>query len=128
MNSTKTSSTAAEARRNAKAELAYRSMRDLGSIDPRNTALEGFAVPSLSEPGVTRTVAHDMASDRFHCDCTHGQHGGRGECYHVLAARRRVDERRAQWQAAYERDQATGGYGYNDTLNLMFGTQATSEY
>ena len=33
-----------EGQRNARAEMAYQGIRDMGSIDPRNSALEGFSV------------------------------------------------------------------------------------
>ncbi len=116
-----------EQQRNAKAQAAYESIRDLGAVAGA-AHLEQFSVASQSQAETRYTVTHDLASDRFHCDCTHGQYGGRGECCHIQAARRFVDERRAREQAAWERDQRAGGYGYNDSYNLSYGTQATSDY
>ena len=113
--------------RDAKVARAYRTMTYLGSL-PRqpgwveDVTLEGWRVPSTSEPGVSYTVAHDLARDTYHCDCPYGQHGGSG-CVHELAARRAVWQRRVN----YERDQRET-HGYNDDYNLCDGTQATSEW
>lgn len=113
--------------RDAKVALAYRTMTYLGSL-PRepgwveDVTLEGWRVPSTSDPGVSYTVAHDLARDTYHCNCPYGQHGGSG-CVHELAARRAVWQRRVD----YERDQQET-HGYNDAYNLHTGAQATSEW
>ena len=117
--------------RDAKVARAYRTMTYLGSL-PRqpgwveDVTLEGWRVPSTSEPGVSYTVAHDLARDTYHCDCPYGQHGGSG-CVHELAARRAVWQRRVD----YARDAAEGTpgmAGYNDDYNLHDGSQASSEW
>lgn len=123
-------SKAAQARE-AKAALCYRTMTYLGSL-PRqpgwaeDVTLEGWRVPSASNPETMYTVAHDLARDTYHCDCAYGQHGGNG-CVHELAARRAVLQRRLDYERD-ERDEQEGTGGYNDRYNLLDGTQATSDW
>lgn len=109
-----------EGQRNARAELAYRSLRYLGG-KPGDATMEQWSVPSTSQVDVVYIVTHDLAHDRYHCDCLAGQH--ERECVHARAAMRAVNQRRIDW----ERDQRTST-GYNDTLNLHYGVQPTSEW
>jgi hypothetical protein len=86
---------AAEMRRNTRAEAAYRAMIYLGG-KPSDPTQEQWSVPSLSRDGQTYTITHDLTGDgeRYHCSCEWGQRGHSG-CVHEMAARRRVEDRRA---------------------------------
>ncbi len=116
-----------EQQRNERAQAAYESIRDLGAV-PGAAHLERFSVASQSQADARYTVTHDLASDGYHCECAYCSAYGHSGCVHEVAVRRFVDERRAREQAAWERDQQAGGYGYNDSYNLSYGTQATSDY
>lgn len=117
-------STAQDARRNARAELAYRNIRETGCV-PGDPTMETFGVPSTSTPDVEYTVTHDMAHDLYHCNCPHGQNGKNG-CVHELAAQRKVHQRRVDFER--EQREGRGAYGYDDTYNLHYGTQASSDW
>lgn len=89
---------AAVARRNAKAEAAYRSMRYVGGVAGQPT-YEQWMAESTSQAGTWYTVTHDLAGDRYRCSCMAGQHDR--ECVHQLAAMRKVGDRRRE-MAAYD--------------------------
>lgn len=82
----------AEARRNAKAEVAYRTMVYRYGV-PGQPTHEYWTVPSTSEAGKEYTMTRDLAHDRYHCSCLAGQH--ERACCHVDAAKRAVNDRRA---------------------------------
>jgi len=102
MNSTKTSSTTAEARRNAKAQAAYMSLRCEGELPASEGQQEYFTCASQSTPGTRYTITHDLVTGRTHCNCDAGQWGK--DCKHQAATRRYIAGRAAtiQKQAAYQ--------------------------
>lgn len=114
--STKTSSTAAEARRNAKAQQVWQSLRHEGQVRG-NELMEWFSVASQSQQGVRYQIHHDLVTGNLHCDCVAGQY--ERECVHKAAVRRYLASRadainkaadevvQARWEAAQqERDTA----------------------
>ena len=97
MQTTKTTKTtnkrqSREGQRNARAELAYRTLRYTGG-KPGDATMEQWTAPSTSQANTEYTVTHDLAHDLYRCSCLAGQHDR--ECVHVLAAKRTVDQRRA---------------------------------
>lgn len=97
---TKRVSTSREQQRNAKTHAAYLSLREIGGV-PGAPNLERFSVASQSQPGITYVVTHDIASDRYHCECDYCSKYGHSGCVHEMAARRRVDDRRCE-MASYD--------------------------
>ena len=114
-----------EAQRNAKITAAYDSLRYEGAV-PGSATLESWRVASGSTAGVTYIVSHDLITDYTRCSCPAGIHDR--VCVHQIAVKRALDERRARIAAQMAREAEAACGGYNDTLNLMYGTQVSSDY
>ena len=115
MGSTKTSSTAAEARRNAATQQVWQSLRYEGDVRGTDGQQEYWTCASASQPGERYTITHDCANGNLHCSCVAGTYGR--DCKHQSAVRRYISERtanmakqaamQARWaEAQHEKDTA----------------------
>lgn len=116
-----------EARKNAKAQAVWQSLRYEGERAGTDGQQETFSCASQSTPGTRYTITHDLTNGNLHCDCTAGAYGR--DCIHQAAVRRYLASRAVHIAGQAEMEaRMTAELRERDTAMLRRSNQPFSLY